>query len=236
MMMLAYAPEKPSLTGKILCRLPFVSNTSFTLHSRNNIDRIPVENYIHDKFLKIYDARIEHFLPYLLSLKCLDKFSGAVGIRPAETGPLFLEQYLTQPVEQEIGLRLRHEVSREHIVELGNLVSARRGSNQLLFTFLAALLGEVNREWVVFTATREVEKLLGKMNFNLIPLCSASADKLTTPEQEWGSYYRHSPRVLLGYVPGALAVLRRNLLTSRTLNHFSGNLAQVVEVWFENNE
>ena len=236
MMILAFTPGQPSTTEKILCRLPFVTNARFTLHSRGDNDRIPVEKYIHAKFLQSYNAEIDQFLPYLLSLRCLDKFSAAVGIRPAETGPLFLEQYLAQPVEQEIGLRFRHEVDRDRIIEIGNLVSAWRGSSQLLFTFLAALLEAIDREWVVFTATWEVEKLLGKMNFNLIPLCQASADKLTASAEQWGSYYRHSPRVLLGHVPGALSLLRENALTGRAINYFSGNLKEVMKAWYKNNE
>ena len=231
MMILAFAPEEPSTTGKILCRLPFVTNASFALHCSKHSERIPVENYIHDKFLEIYNAKIEHFLPYLLSLKCLDKFSAAVGIRPAETGPLFLEQYLAQPVEQEIGVRFRYEVGRDRIVELGNLVTAWHGSSHLLFTFLTAFLGEIDRDWVVFTA-----KILNKMNFNLIPLCQASEDKLTCPAEQWGSYYRYSPRVLLGHVPEAISILRNNILTNRAINHFTGNLRDIRETWFKCNE
>lgn len=229
--MKALAPsewQRPNLTGKLILRLPFIAETGFDVHAPDCPQRHRAETYIHERFRDIYGARIRHFLPYLLGLSIENRISAMVGLRPAESGPLFLEQYLHDPVEQEIGLRCRDEIHREDIIELGNLVSTWRGGSQLLFLFLVALLTRIGRKWVVFTATREVERLLGKMHFNVTVLADADPARLLDARESWGSYYENGPRVMFGHIPGALEIIERNPLAGRTLQHFEADLDRIM--------
>ena len=220
--------QKPKIPGRLLLKLPFITESRFILYQGHSPGREKVEDYIYKKFHDNYDARISHFLPYLLGLKNEGRFNAAVGIRPAESGPLFLEQYLHYPIEQEIGLYFHDVIPREDIVELGNLASNWGGSSQLLFLFLTAFLSVIKREWVVFTATPEVEKVLEKMNFTLFILADADPDKLLDTRENWGYYYEYSPRVMFGHVPSTLSILKQNTFTCKTLEYFAGNLEQII--------
>jgi hypothetical protein len=175
--------QSPHFVGKLLLKIPFITHSSFVLQRPDSPDRRQFEQCVYDRF------------------------SAVIGIRPAETGPLFLEQYLPYPIEQQIGLLFHDVIARQDIVELGNLVSAWRGSSHIIFLYLAALMGRTRREWMVFTSTREVEKLLTKLNYKPLVLAEANPEKLTRPRDIWGSYYEHTPRVMLGHVPTAMAIM-----------------------------
>jgi len=135
------------VSGRILAHLPVISGVEINLDNRFSQQRSLVESYIHEKFHKRYAADVQHFLPNLLNLSCNNKLCATVGIRAAETEPLFLEKYLRYPVEQEIGMRFKTAINRDSIIEIGNLVSTWRGSSQLLFIILTDLLTRIDRDW-----------------------------------------------------------------------------------------
>jgi Thermostable hemolysin len=217
--------QRPHFLGKLLLKLPFVTQSSFVLQRPDSPDREQFEQCVSEKFSESYGARIQQFLPYLLGLMSqANKISAVVGIRPAESGPLFLEQYLPYPIEQQIGLLYHDVVARHDIVELGNLVSAWRGSSHMIFLYLAALLGRTKREWMVFTSTREVEKLLAKLNYTPVVLGDADPEKLLGPREIWGSYYEHTPRVMLGHVPTAMAIMQQDPYAREILEYFGPSL------------
>lgn len=219
------------VSSRILAHIPAISGININLDNRFSKQRRLVESYIHDKFEERYAADVQHFLPYLLNLTCNDKLCATVGIRTAESEPLYLEKYLRYPVEQEIGIHFKTAINRESIVEIGNLVSTWRGSSQLLFIFLTDLLCRLDREWVVFTATREVELLLKKMHFSPIHLADASEKMLDDDKEKWGSYYDDNPKVMFGHVPDAMSVLKQSSLLSSPLSLFSNRLLEIVEQW-----
>lgn len=229
--------QQPLITTsrRVVSWFPSIADTVFSFHQPGGFERVAVEEYIRAKFKRIYGARILHFLPYLLSLRYQDNLSAVVGIRAAESGPLFLEQYLDQPVEQALGLHFREVVDRGKIVEIGNLVSGRNGSSQSLFIFLTALLDRIQREWVIFTATWEVEKLLGKLNIPLIKFAEAEQDRLKKSEEYWGSYYDNNPYVMFVHVPSALNALRENEFAAASLKIFSNDLTLIAGYWERRN-
>ena len=219
------------VSSRILAHLPAISGVRINLDDRFSKKRPSVESYIHDKFQQQYDADIQHFLPYILSLKCNDNLCATVGIRTAESEPLFLENYLRFPIEQEIGNHFKTAIKRESIVEIGNLVSTWRGSSQLLFIFLTDLLFRLDREWVVFTATKEVEYLLKKMNFSPIHLTDASEKMLEDDKDRWGSYYDENPKVMFGHTPSAMSILKQSTILNSPLSLFSDRLSEITEQW-----
>ncbi len=221
------------VSRRILTHLPAISGVSINLDNKFSHQRHVVESYIHDKFQQQYGADVKHFLPHILSMKCNENMCATVGIRAAESEPLFLENYLSFPIEQEIGHHFKTAIKRENIVEIGNLVSTWRGSSQLLFIFLTDLLCRLNREWVVFTATKEVEFLLKKINFSPVHLAEASVNMLNDDKGMWGSYYDGNPKVMFGHAPSAMSILKNSKILSSPLSIFSDSLSDIADKWNE---
>lgn len=181
---------------------------ALTLHTRDSAQRSNLECYIANQFRAIHNAEIHEYLPYLLSLSCAGNFTAAAGLRPARGQKLFLERYLDGRVEvalERVGTGL---VSRNHVVEIGNLAATQRGFSQLLFLLLTAVLQQTRFEWVVFTATPVVQKTLRHLGFELHTLGEADPSTLEASERsDWGRYYECRPQVVAGHVASATSVL-----------------------------
>jgi hypothetical protein len=93
----------------------------FALTAAGESGRAAVEAYIAQKFAETYGARIQSFLPQLLSLHNNGALGAALGLRRAGSGALFLEQYLDRPVQQLLAEAAGQPVARADIVEIGNL-------------------------------------------------------------------------------------------------------------------
>ncbi len=81
----------------------------------------------------------------------------------ASNGKLFVEQYLPRPVEEVISEKLGIAVARDQILEIGNLVSTWKGSSLLLFIVIGEVMERLGYRYVIFTGTREVKALLGRL-------------------------------------------------------------------------
>ena len=68
------------------------------LDPTNSAGRRALEACISDRFARQYGARIEQFLPFLLSLNVAGQLGAVAGLRLARQSELFLEQYLEVPV------------------------------------------------------------------------------------------------------------------------------------------
>lgn len=202
-----------------------------SLHHESDHKRRSVERYIHTKFKETYHADVDHFLPQILSLSGNGCFSAAVGLRKAESEPLFLEQYLDNAIENEVSSRFGQCVSRDQVIEIGNLVSTYRGGSQLLFLFLTEFLHRVHRRWVVFTATKEVLKILSKLNLTFLTLCEARPEKLLGCSEQWGKYYSARPQVMAGDVSACAAIIRKNRMALDVLREFEADLAKIILEW-----
>jgi len=167
----------------------------FALAGPRDPGRAEVEQYISRVFAETYGARLYSFLPLLLSHGDGNNIHAALGLRRADSGPLFLEQYLNQPVEQRLAEASGSAVARADIVEIGNLVSTSRGSSRLLFLMLAELFAAAGVTWAIFTATPEVYRLLSKLTGNQVVLCRADGRRLGDKVADWGSYYDTEPAV-----------------------------------------
>jgi Thermostable hemolysin len=218
---LASSHHRP-ITSWQLPHVPMVKMPQFALHSVGDTAREEVETYIKNRFASAHSAQVNHFLSTIISMRCLDNFTAAVGIAPAANQPLFAEHYLTAPVEQVISEKLGQQVERAKIIEIGNLVSSWKGSSLLLFTFLSEFIEQSGYHWALFTATREVESLLARMHYS--PVVIAAADPAMLPDggARWGSYYQHQPKVMFGDVRTAVAAARLNPLyraAARSIKH-----------------
>lgn len=197
--------------------LPQVKIPDFQLHTPGAPKRDSIESYIKNRFWDAHRAQVSHFLPNIISLCCSDAYSAAVGLAPAVNGSLFAETYLAEPVEQVIANKLGVSIDRERVIEIGNLVSTWKGSSLLLFIFIGELIERLGYHWVLFTATREVQRLLARLHYSPIILADADPQVLPDAGASWGSYYANQPRVMCGDVRPAIAAARKNPMYRATL-------------------
>ncbi|MCP4980912.1 MAG: thermostable hemolysin [Gammaproteobacteria bacterium] len=166
--------------------------------------RRQVEQFIAKRYFEVHAARISAFMPVLIALFDEDgEVLAAVGIRNAATGALFLEHYLDESIEQAItsnaGPALTF-LSRDGIVEIGNLASIDRLASRELFKVLSGLLHAENFEWAVFTGCSSLHRMFTTLGIETICLGRALQSRLPVDQQTWGGYYEDNPRVVAGKV------------------------------------
>jgi hypothetical protein len=181
--------------------------------SGDSHERREVERFIHTCFRDAYGADVHSFLPVLMALRGAGgELLAALGLREAESGPLFLEHYLDQPVEAVMAERLGVPVARGGVVEVGNLVAAHAGGARWLITALTAFLHARGAEWVVFTAVAAVRNVFQRLALEPVALAPAQPQRLGAAAREWGRYYDRAPWVMAGQVAHGYRVLRSAIL------------------------
>ena len=171
--------------------------------------RHEVEAFIQDIFAKAYDAHVTNFLPRLLVLRNhQNQILAALGMQHATAADLFLEQYLDEPVNKLLSRLYGKNVSREDIVEIGNLASIHRGGLKHLIVAMPASLNALGSKWVVFTAVPAVQKAFAAIGLTLIPLAKAEQNRLGGESEQWGRYYETGPIVVATRVEDAFLRLR----------------------------
>lgn len=173
-------------------------------------DRILLERRVAAVFARQHQARIEHFLPLLLSLDLAGQSGAIAGLRCAGRARLFLEQYLDVNVEQAVSRCFREPVDRKQVVEIGNLVSMLPGAATMLFAVLPQLLDDAGIRWVTCTATPQVRSMLHKLGFSTKTLAAADPAVLGDRAEAWGTYYEARPTVIAGDVRVAARQARRD--------------------------
>jgi len=180
----------------------------FRLHRRDDTERGAVEHLIADVYQRHFAARIEHFMPALVSRSTGDCICAAAGYRSAAE-PLFLERYLPEPIEQALARVTGGTVARASIVEIGQFASLSAGEGRRLMLALARHLADCGFLWAVITATADLRRLIRHQNLDTRLLGTAQRRCVGDEAPSWGSYYRHAPKVLAGDVLANLARLER---------------------------
>jgi hypothetical protein len=221
--MIDLAPKRRTVES-VLAQL-LTPHPRFDLITSKASKRTEVETFIALRFKKIYGANIHEFMPTLLSMRCLGNLSGVAGLRPASTSQLFLEQYLDKPVELEIKNILHQSVSRDSIVEVGNLVASKTGASQIVFLMLSALLFRAGYQWLVFSATSSLVHTFKKLDFKTQLIGMADPARLQMSNQdEWGSYYESEPKVMLGSLENAMELIQQRPLFRETLRCYQDRI------------
>lgn len=172
--------------------------------------RKAAEGFIADAFLDKHGARVREFLPELVGLQNRSGDLRAVaGYRSAGTGRLFLEQYLASAVEDDLSAHVGVPVSRDRIVEVGNLAGGSCRSARHLVSLLPRFFLDRGYTWVVFTATSVVRDILTSVGASLVELAPADATRLAGGADAWGRYYQNDPRVMAGYLPSGIDLSSR---------------------------
>lgn len=161
-------------------------------------ERIQVEKYISELFLKHHCAKLSYFLPTLFSLSdATSSIQAAIGVGQLHKEDVFLEHYLTQPVEASVSCAAQKIVARSNIAEVGNLACSSGGASRQLIAFLSEYLSDIGIEWAVFTGTTMVGVILERLHIETRFLGDASPASIGAELSDWGTYYSHNPKVML---------------------------------------
>ena len=172
-----------------------------------------LQAFIGDAYLREFRARIPHFLPLLIGLyRADDTLVAACGLQLAATGPLYLEQYLDLPAEQQLAAMQDEPPRRDGIAEIGNLATSAPGNGRLMFAAMCQLLYQQNMEWVMFTGTRKLRNSLRRLQLDPITLAVASPARVGEHAGHWGDYYQHQPMVMAGRLAEGRNILSANSL------------------------
>lgn len=157
-----------------------------------------IREFIADTFMHHYGATIESYCDRLIGV-CSPEGTmlAAAGYNLAEEGPLFLEQYLDLPLEQQIQQQLRMDITRSEIAEVGNLAALQAGGTRMLIELMTQRLHQEGRRWVAFTATKSLINSFHRMGLSPVILAPAKPARVKNP-QAWGSYYQQNPHVAIG--------------------------------------
>jgi Thermostable hemolysin len=160
--------------------------------------RAEVEAFIYAVFKRAYDAEISVFMPHLVALRDSNGvLMAAFGLKKASAGPLFLEQYLDEPIESLISKKLGKNISRDEITKIGNLAVANPRNAGVLIAHVIQHSLDIGVEWCVATAHHSLQNGLIKGGRDVYPLSPADKSRLSPEEQaKWGSYYKNMPQVV----------------------------------------
>jgi hypothetical protein len=172
--------------------------------------RSALETFVAQRFFEVYGARIHAFLPRLFGAQ--DRrgaLSAVFGLRGADQGPLFLEQYLDAPIEALVATSFGHQAERRHIAEVGNLAGASPGALRSLIPTLTQRLHDEGYRFVAFTGSARLCNGFSRLGLPLRVVAPAPPERLPESERAlWGRYYDHQPSVMLGDVALGVELLR----------------------------
>ena len=167
-------------------------------------ERLELEAFVRAAFARRHDAAVSSFMPTLLSFRDAGgELRGVIGLRGAEPQPLYLEQYLEQPVESAISVAAGQPVRRPQVVEVGNLAGTNCRAAMRMVAALPSYLLARDYHWIAFTATSAVRGILAAFGAPLVELARADGSRVVSGSDRWGRYYQSDPRVLAGYLPNS---------------------------------
>lgn len=198
------------------------TSSRLTWASPHGASRHELEAAIYTGFAHAFGADLHEFYPLLSQLtyrrsRCL------LGIRLAANAPLFVEQYLQQPLELHLG----GQVERTEIAELGNLYSTGRMATLGHFIILTHALLQRSIYHLVFTATQQVRDLLSLCQVNAQVISNANGDIASA--KDYGSYYQCVPKVCAVDLRHVQHIIQGTALYKHALQELSLEAADLKE-------
>lgn len=160
--------------------------------------RHEVESFIALIFKQQYGAIITEFMPELVALRDNEgKLMAAFGLRQAAKEPLFLEQYIDEPIEDLISKKLNKHITRDAITCIGNLAVANPRNASVLIAHVIQHSLDIGIQWCVATVHHSLQNGLVKGGRDVYPLHVADVLRLPVASHAaWGSYYKTTPQVV----------------------------------------
>jgi len=197
------------------------------LHSTDSEQRTELQRFIAEKFNATHGASISEFLPYLVSIENPMGKSAGIGVRPGVNGEFFLQKYLAKPIEQLIAGISQAPCDKHRLVEIGNFAADNPMLGATLFSILAKTLQESGFQWMIFTATLEVEKMISYLNCQPVVLGEACASKLGADARNWGNYYQRKPKVMACHLDNAIGIAQMNSRIAKVFAQYAWQIAEL---------
>ena len=170
-------------------------------------------HFVREKYRETYNAQLTECMPWLLSQRDgQGELKAACGIRLAASGPLYLEQYLDNPVEVLMSQHFPDAVARSAIVEVGNFAADDGASARVMYAAICLLLNHYHFTHIVFTGTHKIRNIFSRLRLNPVLLTDAHPERLRDGNNRWGSYYQYQPQVMVGELAGGQSTLSQNSL------------------------
>ena len=161
---------------------------------------------IHNRYAAVHGAVPAADYPTYLTIGPPEMPSAVLGFRAAEAAPLFLEVYLSRPIEVVLSEHFGRPVPRARIVEIGDHASTRANATIGLWREAAAALAG-QADIAVAVLTRPLRAMFARLKLDLIELAPAPIEALGSAGAAWGRYYTSDPVVCAGDI----AICRRQL-------------------------
>lgn len=143
-----------------------------------------VAGFIRRRFLHAYGAEPSLRIPALLALTTAQgTLLAAVGVRNASLEKLFLEDYLSVPVESVMPVA---GVERHRIAEIAHLAGVEAGVSRFLFASLSVWLDGAGYGWVVCTGTDQLRNSFHRLGIATQVLATADPAMLPDGGAGWG--------------------------------------------------
>lgn len=169
--------------------------------AREDKGRLSVEQYILAAYQNQFGASLAHFMPTLVSATLPGQPSHlSFGLSGADQHRLFLENYLSEPVEQALSRVVDTPVERHAIVEVGNLAFASTTTIHDDLIAIAHYCYGLGYQYVVCTATRMLRLVFLKAGIKPIYLSDARPDDAPRDGTHWGAYYGAAPQIIGGNI------------------------------------
>lgn len=167
--------------------------------------RVETQAFITQAYRRVFGAELRSFYPSLVALNgAAGQLCGAVAARYAEGQPLFVEQYLGRSIEREITQAAGTGVLRQSVVEIGSLSVIRPAMTYPFISMIGGWLQSYDVEWLVFSLTQTLRRLFERAGVEMLDLGPADPARLSSSENDWGSYYQHDPRVMAARLDSGL--------------------------------
>jgi hypothetical protein len=167
-----------------------------------------VRSLIRDCYASAHDAQPAADYPTYLSVGAPEHPQAVLGFRGAAAGPIFLERYLDQTIEDVLSRKLGRPVSRNRIIELGDHASKRPSATVALWSEAAAAL-HGQAEIAVAVLTRPLRQMFERLGFDLMALGPARIEALGPEGARWGRYYDADPVVCAGDIAACRKILEK---------------------------
>ena len=173
--------------------------------------RAQIEQHILSAYEQSFGAHFSHFMPELISAAHPGKEAHLrFGICAASRHHLYLENYLTEPIETLLSNAVCSRVERHSIAEIGNLSLSHTENLQHDLVAIATYCQQQGYRYVVCTATRVLRLLFLRAGMKPVHLGNAEQHHAPYDGSHWGNYYETRPQIIGGNILLALQHLRNN--------------------------
>lgn len=218
-----------TLLSQFKGKMPLVSDvkphaTYINYFKPGESGRERLEAFISLVFKKYYNTELDQFYPNLLAIESHtivqssteNTINAVAGVRCAADEALFSEHYLTNKLETELERLFGKIISRDQVVEVGNLAPASVGQMRWLITLITGFLYSSGYKYIVFTAVSGIYNSFERMDIPLKSITEAKQSCLPVEIQDkWGTeYYQLKPMVLAGNIVEEFEILEQNIYSN----------------------